>query len=80
MNPISPEPQPPSMTILASTLDLGTIIAVIIVFIIAYAIYWASGHFGSPMGQKITGVVCLLLWVLYALNRLGLLSTGTIQL
>ncbi len=62
------------------TITLGTILAIIIVFALLYAVYWASGRFGSPMGQKITGVVCLVLWVLYTLNRLGLLSTGSIQL
>lgn len=61
-------------------MTLSTLIAVVLVFAILLGIYLAAGRFGSPTGQKITGVVCLILFVLYALSRLGFLDVGQIKL
>lgn len=61
-------------------ITLSLILALVIVFAILFGIYWATGYFGSPMGQKIVGVICLIVFAVYALKRLGLLDVGAIQL
>ena len=53
-------------------------IAVIIAFAILAGIYFAVGYFGYPQAQRIVGLVCLVIWVLYALQRFGFL--GAIQM
>ena len=64
------------------TLTFGILLAVLVVFGFAWLIYFLSGKFGAPAPvQRIIGIICLVLWLLYALNRTGLLSGGgSIQL
>ena len=61
-------------------ITLSTVLAILIVFAILAGVYWCAGRFGSPTGQKITGVVCLIIFLLYVINRLGLLGAGDIRL
>lgn len=61
-------------------LTLSLVIALVAVFALLYLVYFLAGKFGSPTGQRITGAVCLALFVIYAIHRLGLLDVGAIQL
>lgn len=57
---------------------LSAAIAVVIAFAILAGIFWAVGYFGFPQAQKIVGLICLVIWVLYALQRFGFL--GSVQM
>ena len=53
-------------------------IAVVIAFAILAGITWAVGYFFTPGARKIAGIVCGIIWVLYALQRFGFL--GAVQM
>lgn len=61
-------------------LTISLVLALVIVFALLYLVYFLAGKFGSPTGQRITGIICLVIFVLYAIHRLGLLDVGAVQL
>lgn len=66
------------MNILAATSGSGlasALIAVVIAFAILVGIVWGAGHFFNPQAQKIAGIICGIIWVLFALSRFGFLSS-----
>jgi len=51
-------------------------IAILIVFAVLALVYWGCGQFGvPPVALRIIGIVFAIIFLLYSLSRLGLLSS-----
>ncbi len=50
---------------------MDPIIAILIVFLLLFVVYWLAGKFTSGVPHQVIGVVLAIVFVVYALNRLG---------
>lgn len=51
------------------------IIAILVVFLVLFLIYWAVGKFITGLPHQIIGIILGIIFLVYALQRLGIGSS-----
>lgn len=50
---------------------LSVIVTLLILALVLYLVFWVSGMFLGGRPQQIVGVICFIIWVFVALQKLG---------